>query len=166
MIRIAFFYLLLLSACVYAVRRGGAPERLVAVGLLVGTAASWAMTIGLKGTNADSFISFETGVFLVDAVLLLWLLAIAMFANRYWPLWLTALQAFPVAGHLAKAIAPEILPNVYQVTQAFTAYPGLILLIAATRLHVRRRAEKGHDPSWSASSLASIRRWRTAGPTG
>jgi hypothetical protein len=156
-IHILIFYALLLLACGYAGWRGGAPERLVAVILVAGTAATWGVTMGRGGGRADHFLDLETSVLLVDAAMLVALLAVALLADRFWPLWITALQGFGVVSHIAKAIAPEILPNVYQIVQAFIAYPGLLLLIAATRWHRRRLREDGADPSWSTS-------WRSSTP--
>lgn len=151
MAHILAFYALLLVACLYAGRYGGQPERAAAAILFAGTVATWAVAIGFRGSHANHFIDLEFSILLVDATMLAGLLAVALLADRYWPLWLTALQAFGVIAHVAKALAPDIMPNVYQITQAFIAYPGLVLLILATRCHRQRLRETGHDRSWSIS---------------
>ena len=166
MARVVVFYTMLLLACGYALRRGGAPERWAAAILLGGTAATWALVISPRGYFGAFYRGVQLGMLAVDAAMLVALLTVALLADRFWPLWLTALHAFSVVGHLAKAIAPDILPNVYLTTQAFAAYPGLLLLMLATRWHALRMGETGRDPSWSRSSLASIRRWRVSVPTG
>lgn len=166
MIRILFFYVLLLAACGYAGRRGGAPERCVAAALIAATLATWAAAIGLHGSRAGHFIEVEYVVLAIDALLVLVLLAVALCADRFWPLWMTALHAFGVVGHVAKAIAPEILPNVYQAAHVFSAYPGLVLLIWATRRHQLRRRRTGHDASWSICWRPSTLSGRRSVPTG
>lgn len=150
------FYVLLAVAVGYSLRRGGAPERMVAAVLLFGTVATWLVAIGPSGSRAGHGRSVMDAVALVDCVMLVGLLGIALFADRFWPLWLTALQAFGVVGHVAKWIGgPDILPHVYKMAHAFSAYPGLMLLIAATFWHQRRLRHSGTDPAWSTFLLPS-----------
>lgn len=163
---VLLFYTLLLLACGYAGARGGAPERIVAATLMAGTIATWAVAIGVGGSRTGHFYHVEIGILLVDAAMLAVLLAVALAADRFWPLWLTAIHSFGVVGHVAKAIDPAILSNVYQAAHAFSAYPGLILLIAATRAHRRRLARTGCDPSWSICWPGSIATARARLPTG
>ncbi|SFP74190.1 hypothetical protein [Sphingomonas rubra] len=160
------FYALLLVACGHAAWRGGAPERIVAATLMAGTVATWIVAIGVGGSRTGHFYHVEIGVLLVDAAMLAVLLAVALAADRFWPLWLTAIHSFGVVGHVAKAIDPAILSNVYQAAHSLTAYPGLILLILATRRHRRRLARTGCDPSWSISWPWSTAATRARLPTG
>lgn len=155
MIHVVLFYLVLLVACGYAGARGGAPERAAAAILVLGTVATWCVGIAARGYAAGQFHQQELGIFVVDAVMFLALLGLALVADRFWPLWLSALQAFGVVAHVAKALAPEILAGVYLTAHAFSAYPGLILLVLATRRHRRRVVRAGFDPSWSTFSRCS-----------
>ena len=111
MVHIVFFYAVLLGACSYAGRAGGAPERCVAVILVAGTIATWAVAIGWRGAWLGHFRTVEYGILLVDCLMLAALLVVAMVADRFWPLWMTAIHGFGVVAHLAKAIAPDILPG-------------------------------------------------------
>lgn len=160
------FYALLLFATAYAVRRGGGPERWTAAALLMATVATWVAVIGVHGSHAGHFIAVEHAVLAIDSLLVVALLGIALAANRFWPLWMTALHAFGVVGHIAKAMAPEILPNVYQAAHLFSAYPGLALLIWATARHRDRIARLGQDRCWSICSWPWTRRVPASGPTG
>ncbi|MBD8548785.1 hypothetical protein [Sphingomonas sp. CFBP 8760] len=166
MIHILFFYGLLGTACLYAAWRGGGPERMTAAALIVATVATWVVAIGFGGSRAGRFIGVEYGVLVIDGLLVAALMAIALCADRFWPLWMTALHAFGIVGHLAKAIAPDILPNVYQAAHLFSAYPGLILLMLATHWHRMRLRRDGHDPSWSNFWRWSILRPRRIGHIG
>lgn len=163
---ILFFYCLLAAATAYALIRGGPPERWGAAILLAGTVATWAAVIGIGGSHSGHFIGVEYGVLIIDALMVVALFAVAACADRFWPLWMTAMQAFGVFGHLAKILAPEIMPNVYQAAHLFSAYPVTILLIAATRWHRRRMREQGGDRSWSISWRRSTSMRPAIGPTG
>ncbi len=163
MIRILFFCMLLTCVSGHAIRRGGAPERAVAIILLAGTLSTWAVAIGVNGSTAGHFITVEHGVLLVDCLMLVALMGVSLVADRFWPLWMTALHAFGIVGHLAKAIAPEIMTNVYLAAHLFSAYPGLILLALATHWHRQRLRRDGHDWSWSTCWRWSIRRGRGTG---
>ncbi|MFS0771523.1 hypothetical protein [Sphingomonas sp. 1P08PE] len=161
MAHVLFFYGLLLLACSYAALAGGAPERVAAAILLLGTVATWVVAIAGRGYYAGQFRSAELGILAVDATMLLALLALSLSADRFWPLWLTAIHGFGVVGHIARLIAPDILTDVYKAAHALSAYPALLLLIAATRWHRRRLATEGHDRSWSIcwpSSMPSTRK--------
>jgi hypothetical protein len=158
-IRILFFCTLLACVTGYAIRRGGAPERAVAIILIAGTFATWAVAIGVRGSTAGHFITVEHGILFVDCAMLVAFMAVSLSADRFWPLWMTALHAFGIVGHLAKAIAPDIMTNVYLAAHLFSAYPGLILLTLATYWHRRRVRETGHDRSWSTCWRWSIP-WR------
>jgi hypothetical protein len=94
------------------------------------------------------------------------LVLLSSIADRFWPLWMTALHAFGVVGHIAKTMAPDILPNVYHAAHAFSAYPVTVILIVATWRHRNRLAMDGHDRSWSISSPATTARVPVTGPTG
>jgi hypothetical protein len=145
------FYTALLAATVYAFRCGGGPEKVVAALLL--TAA--ALTLIVQSSGRLRFSEVELGVFLVDCGLLAGLLAVAMRAERYWPLWMTALQAVAVAGHGAKALNPHVVAWAYAVLLAVWGYPMVALLAVATSRHQHRVRKFGSELSWTRSSRLS-----------
>lgn len=159
MLHVLFFYTVLLLACGYAGWRGGAPERCAAAILVAGTIATWAVAIGWRGAWLGHFRKAEYGILLVDCAMLVALAAVAALADRFWPLWLTAIHGFGVVAHIAKALAPDILPGVYKVEHAFSAYPGLLLLAAATHWHRGRMRATGRDNAWSHCWRRSARHW-------
>jgi len=93
MLRLAFFYAFLVGTTIYALWKGGWPERAVALLFLFAAFAT------LVVRPEYLFHDLEKGVLLVDSALFLALLAIALRAERFWPLWMTALQGISVAGH-------------------------------------------------------------------
>lgn len=158
MLSIPLYYSLLLLCWAYALLRGGAPERIGTTVLLIGSL----LTLATVSSQATSYASVETGVFLVDVATLLAFLALALRAERYWPLWITALQLIGTAGHVVKFVDPDLMPKAYALAAIVWSYPMLALLALGTFRHQRRLARFGVDRSWSSSSAPSD---MTAGPT-
>lgn len=160
MLSIPLYYSLLLLCWGYALLRGGAPERAGTTIVLVGSL----LTLAAVSSQARSYASVETGVFLVDAATLVAFLILALRAERFWPLWLTALQLLGITGHLVKAADPGLIPKAYAFAAIFWSYPMLLILVLGTWRHQRRLALHGVDRSWSSFSARSGR-GRAAGPT-
>ncbi|MDB5672567.1 MAG: hypothetical protein JWO25_3526 [Alphaproteobacteria bacterium] len=161
MLRMVFFFLVLAASAAYALRKGGGPERAVALLLVAAVLA----TLLAQAARPVRFHDVEMGVLLVDAALFLGLLAVALRAERYWPLWMTALQGVAVAGHGAKAVNPHVIPWAYAVLLAFWGYPMVALLAAATWRHQQRLRKFGKDGSWTRSWLPSRTPTPAAAPT-
>ncbi|MDB5680426.1 MAG: hypothetical protein JWO16_231, partial [Sphingomonas bacterium] len=81
--------------------------------------------------------------------------AIALRANRYWPIGIAAMQVLQVVGHLLKLADPHMLPLLYWLSSVVWAYPMLILLALGTVRHRNREKRLGPEPSWSSSSPPS-----------
>lgn len=145
MIRIIIFNLVLVAVAFYAVRRGGGPERAVAVSMIVAAIASALVSLSTRA-------NFEVVVVLllvVDVLLFAVVAAIAVYANRFWPLWIAALQLDAIAIHIIKAYDREILPIIYAWSSGQIAYPMLLLLAWGTARHRKRVETSGLDRSWS-----------------
>jgi hypothetical protein len=148
MLSIPLYYGLLLLCLGYALLRGGSPERIGTIILLVGSL----LTLATVSSQASSYASVETGVFIVDVATLLAFLSLGLRANRFWPLWITALQLIGTSGHIVKLVDPELIPKAYAFAAIFWSYPMLLLLALGTFNHQRRLKRFGSDPSWSSSS--------------
>ena len=85
----------------------------------------------------------------IDIVTLLALVAIALTANRYWPLYVAALQLLTIAIHGVKAYDAQLPQWMYISANGKLAYPTLILLVAGVVRHRKRLGEWGRDPDWS-----------------
>jgi hypothetical protein len=143
--RYAMFLLLFAAACSYALWRGGAPERIVASVFAIGLAG----TLLLQAPLAARFGSLELGIFLTDVAMLGAIVAVALNADRFWPLWIGAFQIIQVLSHVPQAIIPHLLPTTYGAIVAIWSYPMLAILVAGTARHRRRLADYGIDPAWS-----------------
>ncbi|HZG08257.1 MAG TPA: hypothetical protein VEZ70_04660 [Allosphingosinicella sp.] len=153
-------YAALLFACsAYALLHGGKPERIGAAILGVGSIATFLVV----SAPAARFGSVELGILFVDVAALAGFLALALRAERLWPLWLTALHAIGTAAHVVKLVAPDVIPWAYAFALAFWSYPMLLLLVLGTWQHRKRLARHGADKSWSTFSSRSAPA-RRAGP--
>ena len=161
MLPVAFYYTLLLLCCLYALLKGGAPEKIGTAILAVGSVLS----LAARSSPATRFGSVETGIFLIDVACLLAFILLALRAQRYWPLWIAGLQLIGTAGHAVKLMDPEIMRRAYAIVLVFWSYPMLLILVLGTFRHQQRLAKFGVDRSWS-SSWGRSGRTRGGGPTG
>jgi len=145
MSRVEFFVFLLAALCIYSAVRGGQPERRAVMIFIAGTI----MTIVAASPSVDRFTQPEIGIFIVDLAMLSAFVLLALHAERYWTLWICAMQAIQVFSHIPIMIIPELLPQAYFVIAAIWAYPMLIVLAVGTYRHQQRLRQFGVDRSWS-----------------
>lgn len=145
MLIVVAFNILLLITCGYAIWKGGRPEQWAGAGLLVAAAA----TLLVHLPRTAHFRDIETEVLLVDLALLALLVGLALKANRYWPLWVSAIHASAVAVHLAKLANPALVWPVYAFAASVSSIPVQIILLWATIRHRKRLARFGSDAPWS-----------------
>lgn len=157
---IEIFYAMVALCCGYAWIRGGPPERWGAAIFL----AAGGLTQAALSAPGVRFNDVEVGVLIVDCAMLVALAVLAVRAERFWPLWVTALQLIGIAAHAIKASNPEGLRLAYSLALSMWGYPMLLSLAAGTWFHQRRLVRFGADRSWSTSSRPSVRTRRT-GPT-
>ena len=141
------FYWTLLALCsVYVLIRGAAPERIGMAVLVVGSILS---TASATAEYEVRFREMELGIFLVDVAVLVGFVALALRADRFWPLWVAGFHLVGVATHTAMMASEEVVPRAYAMGQAFWAYPILLAMVVGTWRHRQRLALYGSDPSWS-----------------
>ena len=158
-----FFYWTFLALCsAYTVVKGGAPER-IATGIAI--AASILSVPALFGAPVR-FDHMEITIFIVDVVTFLAFLALALCADRFWPIWIAGIHLIGVVTHTAKLLDPEVIPWAYAVTQALWSYPILLLIVLGAVRHQRRLRLYGADNSWSGFCAAARRIRRRTGPIG
>ena len=157
-----YLFLILLIACAaYAFWKGGAPER---IGMAIYVAGS-ILTFVVVSAPPVRFQGVEVGVFIVDLFVFLGFVAVAVKAERFWPLWVSALIGIGIVGHLAMALHPHVIPWAYAVVLSIWSYPILLLMVLGAFAHDRRRKRNGADPSWTPSSAPPGPLMPPAGPT-
>lgn len=139
------FEILFAACCGYALWKGGAPERVGAAIFIVGVL----FTHFSGPTGPLRWTSLELGVLVVDVVVLVAFTLLALYAERFWPIWLTALHAIAVGGHAVKMVDPDLFRWGYAFALAFWSYPMLLVLAGGTWCHRRRLRLYGADPDWS-----------------
>lgn len=142
MTHIIVFNLLLGAACLYAITRGGAPERLTAIVFLIAACASYYAPF-------SRYREVELTLVAIDLLTLVALATIAARADRFWPLYVSALQLLTLAIHGAKAYQSSLVYWMYGGASSKIAYPMLLLLAIGVLRHRQRLGERGHDPDWS-----------------
>lgn len=138
------FLAFLLGTLLYAAFRGGMPERIAALIMVAATIA----TILVPKVGKVTFASLEPGVFAVDSLTAVAFILLALRAQRYWPIWIAALQIDTVLTHVAMLVAPRVMPWAYAVMEIAWSYPIVLLLAVGTARHQQRLRRYGTDPSW------------------
>jgi hypothetical protein len=144
------FLVLLIACCFYAFVKGAAPER---IGMAIYAAGS-VLTYVAVSAPPIRFQGVEVGVFIVDVCVFSSFVTLALRANRFWPIWVSALIGLGVLASLAMLVHPRVIPWAYAVVLSIWSYPILLLIVAGTRNHRRRLARNGADPSWTRFSAA------------
>ena len=139
MVRVLFYFLLLIGVAAYSLSRGHRDERLAALTCVVASVASLVLLI----TRPGYYSNFEFGVALIDFVTLLTFIWIALRSTRFWPLWVAGLQLTATTGHFLKLVDPQLLPVVYAASLASWSYP--ILLIIAVGIWRGQRGSGAGD---------------------
>lgn len=151
MFRIALFVILLVAAAVYALRKGGGPERAMAAILL-----AMALTDQLLHLFVPArFMTVDTGHLLIDLLAAAATMIVALNAYRFWPLIAGSLQMLPLVAHSTRAIDIALDPKAYLIMQVAASWLLPPLLAIGTWRHQQRIAKTGSEPSWVGSSAAT-----------
>lgn len=128
------FILVLVTVFALAIVLGGREERLAALALALAAILS-------PMVLSHGFAGPEVGVVLVDAALFATLAGIAMRSRSFWPMWASGFQLCALAGHLAAAKSPSMLPAAYADTLAIWSYAVMVTLGAG--ILVERQERRG-----------------------
>ncbi len=146
MTHVILFNAILAAVCGYAFWAGGAPERWTAS---IFAAAAAATFVAPFYNALRPYAQVEPMLLSVDVLMLFGLVAIALRADRFWPLYVSALHLIAIAIHGVKAFQPSLVPWMYAGASGKIAYPMLILLAVGAWRHRHRLAEFGSDRDWS-----------------
>jgi hypothetical protein len=138
MVRVVFYFLLLIGVAAYSLSRGRRDERLAALTCVLASVGSLVLLI----TRPSYYSNLEVGVALIDLVTLLTFVWIALRSTRFWPLWVAGLQLTATTGHVLKLVDPQLLPVVYAASLASWSYPILLIIAAGIWRGQRGRPEE------------------------
>ncbi len=142
---VTVFFAVQFFVSIHAIRRGGGPERVAGAALLLAAVTSTAASL-VRGLD---FNHVAWALLTIDIGLLLALLILVLLADRFWPMWLAALQIVAIANHGVRAFDPDILNYAYWLVAGKIAYPMLFVLFAGTRRHERRVESGCREFSWT-----------------
>ena len=145
MTHIVIFNVVFLWVVAHAVLHGGAPERWTAAFMVAASVA----TLVRPYDPLVTFQALDLPLFAIDAALLAGFIWVALRAERYWPMWIAALQLTAIAVHIIRAIDLQLVPLVYEWAVGKIAYPMILLLVIGTARHRSRLQRFGSDPDWS-----------------
>ncbi|MBM3928586.1 MAG: hypothetical protein FJ335_09035 [Sphingomonadales bacterium] len=141
---VQFYLVLLVSCCLYAAVRGGLPERIGVAILLAAVVASALVPI----VSFNRFKIIELGILTVDVAMLVCVLVLSLYAQRYWPMWMAAVLVNTVVTHLLM-LSPKLFPTSYWAALAVWSYPNPVILAVGAWRHRGRVKRYGDDPPWS-----------------
>lgn len=145
----AFVVLLALGVCGYAIVRGGSPERLTALVILLEFLFHRLME--LIG-RPEPFAGLSLEQLIPSFALLGFSIWLCIKANRIWPLFFAALQFLRTIGHVAVLIKPDGMQLAYwAMTQIPLLASVFVLLLGAVARDIRRN-RKSHERDWRGQS--------------
>lgn len=124
----SIFWAILFLVCGYALWRGRSDERIVASVCLGATIATRFAVSPLQ----IRYSSVESGLMLIDFLMLLVFIWIALTSQRFWPLWVAGLQLTNSISHLMKLADIDLIPRAYGAAAALWSYPILLILAIGT----------------------------------
>ena len=143
MLRVLFYFTLLIGVAAYALWRGRRDERIAALTCVAASLASLALLI----TRSTYYANLEQGVAVIDFATLAAFTWIALKSNRFWPLWVAGLQLTAIMGHVLRFADSSLLPVVYATSLASWSYVILLIIALGTwRGHRGRGANQPATP--------------------
>ena len=130
-----------------AVWRGGGPER---AGAAILFAAFLVDEIYHTAAGPHQFEVFDPVELAIDLFSLVAFAALAVRANRLWPILAAALQLVAVVGHLS-AMSGAGMQRAYWAMTEPPVLMGVITLLAGLVAHLLRERRLGSYPDWRRS---------------
>ena len=124
MLRVLFYFSLLIGVAAYALWRGRRDERIAALTCVVASLASFVLLVA----HTADYANLELGVAMIDFAALVAFTWIALKSSRFWPLWVAGLQLTSILGHALRrrlvAIADVSFLNALSIRGLTKEYAG------------------------------------------
>jgi hypothetical protein len=136
-----FSLAVLLACCGLAAWRGRGVERIAAAAMVT----AWFVTPLVQ--NHSQTLGPQSGVLIVDILLLLVLLTLALTSDRWWTMAATAFQGVSALVHLAAAIDKQIIPRAYYIAGSLLSYLVMGALLVGAWNAGRQGRPASSDPA-------------------
>jgi hypothetical protein len=133
-------------------RWGAAPERWL-IGLFIATMVVPFYLFRLLGIGPVAFSPYAWSYVALDVLAAIGFVAIAVNANRNYPLWIAGFQLVALGAHAVRGLGDAVSPIAYVILVSGPSYCQLLLIFGGFLRHVRRERRYG-----------SYRDWRTTRP--
>lgn len=128
-------------------RWGGGPERWM-IGIFIGTMVVPVYVIWALGLQLVENGPYAPLVFMVEAIAAMLYLAIALHANRNYPLWVAGFQVVSVVAHMAKVMVDSVSPLAFAILVMGPSYGQLLAIAGGFVRHVQRERRFGIYREW------------------
>lgn len=148
MLRFAIWFALLAFAVVFALSRGGRPEKqtvAILVAMLLLDRAYHAVAGPSLYLGMDEFHAFN------DIWALAAMVTVALTANRFWPLWVASAQVIAVSAHFVRAEDLGLQPIIYAAMTSAPSWLQIVVLMMGTWNFRRRHRKAGFATSQTSS---------------
>lgn len=132
-------------------RWGAAPERWL-IALFVGTMVVPVYLFSLLGLGNPALgpnAALYVGIDLLAGV---GFVAVALKANRNYPLWIAGFQLVAISAHAVKGLVDTVSPIAYLILATGPSYCQLALIFAGFVRHVTRTRQYGPYRDWRSSA--------------
>jgi len=157
-----FVSVCLLSAA--ALRWGGPPERICVATLFTVTFGD--PVYHLLVERGPVYGSVDIGHLVMDVGVAAIFIAVALRANRVYPLWLAAFQLVSVLAHFARELTDSFPKLAYGLMSYGPFYLIILIMAGGLCFHARRIRHLGRYPSWRGFSSRSPETGQRVQPTG
>jgi hypothetical protein len=139
-------YFLALLVIGWAWKFGGGPERQSALAILGWVVAGF---LYHPVTYVSDFAKVDTGLLAFDTLLALSLTAIALVANRLWPIFAAGFSIIPLLSHLSVAVEQRGVAQAYWAMNQIPFYLVLLVVLIGTVVHRHRSASGIRSVDWA-----------------
>lgn len=140
-------------------RWGAGPER-VLIGLFIATMVAPYHLFELLGLGNAVFGPFAWVYIAIDLFAGLAFVAVALQANRNYPLWVAGFQLVALGAHAVRGMVDTVSPLAYLILAIGPSYCQLVLIFAGFVRHTIRERQFGPYRAWRGNSPAV--RWQVS----
>lgn len=107
--------------------------------------------LGVLLDSGAAFDHFMPEFFVQDSIALAACMAIALRANRIYPLWVAGAQLIVVTAHVLRLLTADIAPQAYAILVLVPWQLQALIILGGIACHAARERRLGPSPSWRRS---------------